>query len=297
MFFRWRSVRFVCSAEESVYFPPGKAANVLRGALGSTLRELSCAPECLSARTCARRLDCDYARIFEPVQPEGPSGLQDPPRPFVLRASHLDGVTAPRFHFDLNLFLIAEAPVGVLARAISRLADSGLGPGRGRVRLAAILVNDALWKPGDPLPPPRELSLAPGPESNEATIDFVTPTELKHEGRIALRPDFATLVARVRDRLGSLSRLYDCGAVDLDWKGLAERAAAVQLVAWNPAHTAPVTRFSTKTRQTHSLGGFTGRARYAGQLGEFLPLLRAAQHTGVGRQTVWGKGELRVSGN
>jgi hypothetical protein len=33
---------------------------------------------------------------------------------------------------------------------------------------------------------------------------------------------------------------------------------------------------------------------YAGELGEFLPWLRAARWTGVGRQTVWGKGDLRV---
>jgi len=44
----------------------------------------------------------------------------------------------------------------------------------------------------------------------------------------------------------------------------------------------------------HSLGGFTGEAEYEGDLAEFLPWLRAARWVGVGRQTVWGKGELRV---
>lgn len=289
MFFRWRSVRFVCSTEGgSVSFPPGKASNVLRGALGSTLREVSCVPECASARTCARRLECEYARIFEPVLPEGPSGLQDPPRPFVLRASHLDGVTATtQFHFDLNLFLIEQAPVDALARAIARLAETGLGPGRSLVRLAEVLISEV-----------REISLAPEPETGGVTIEFVTPTELKHEGRIVARPEFPVLIARVRDRLGSLSRLYDCGSdVSLDWVGMVERARGVRLEGWRPGQVAPVTRFSTKTRQTHALGGFVGRARYVGPVGEFLPLLRAAQFTGVGRQTVWGKGEIRVVGS
>ncbi len=285
MLFRWRSLRFVClAAEGSVYFPPGKASNVLRGALGSTLREVSCVPECESARTCARRLECDYARIFEPVLPEGPSGLQDPPRPFVLRASHLDGVTATtKFHFDLNLFLIERAPVDALARAIARLAETGLGPGRNRVRLTEVLVSE-----------PREISLAPEPETGGVTIEFVTPTELKHEGRIVSRPEFPVLIARVRDRLGSLSRLYDCGDVSLDWTGLVERAQGVRLAEFQAGRVSHVTRFSTKTHQTHELGGFVGLARYAGAVGEFLPLLRAAQFTGVGRQTVWGKGEIRV---
>jgi CRISPR/Cas system endoribonuclease Cas6 (RAMP superfamily) len=42
------------------------------------------------------------------------------------------------------------------------------------------------------------------------------------------------------------------------------------------------------------LGGFTGEIEYQGELGEFLPWLRAGQWVGVGRQTVWGKGEIRV---
>ncbi len=42
------------------------------------------------------------------------------------------------------------------------------------------------------------------------------------------------------------------------------------------------------------LGGFTGSVEYEGKLAEFLPWLRAARWVGVGRQTVWGKGDVRV---
>ena len=38
-----------------------------------------------------------------------------------------------------------------------------------------------------------------------------------------------------------------------------------------------------------------GVAEYEGELGEFVPFLEAAQWTGVGRQTVWGKGAIRVA--
>ena len=44
----------------------------------------------------------------------------------------------------------------------------------------------------------------------------------------------------------------------------------------------------------HPIGGFTGTAEYVGDLAEFLPWLRAARWVGVGRQTVWGKGDVRV---
>jgi hypothetical protein len=37
-----------------------------------------------------------------------------------------------------------------------------------------------------------------------------------------------------------------------------------------------------------------GEAQYEGDLAEFVPFLEAAQFTGVGRQTVWGKGQIEV---
>jgi hypothetical protein len=54
------------------------------------------------------------------------------------------------------------------------------------------------------------------------------------------------------------------------------------------------TRLSSRTGQTHGLGGFTGHAIYSGNLSEFWPWLDAAQWTGVGRQTVWGKGQIKI---
>jgi len=57
-------------------------------------------------------------------------------------------------------------------------------------------------------------------------------------------------------------------------------------------HQVEVHRQSSRTGQVHSIGGFVGEAEYEGELSEFLPYLRAAKWTGVGRQTVWGKGEV-----
>jgi CRISPR/Cas system endoribonuclease Cas6 (RAMP superfamily) len=54
-------------------------------------------------------------------------------------------------------------------------------------------------------------------------------------------------------------------------------------------------RRSSRTGQTHSLSGFVGTATYEGPFGIFLPLLEIGRWTGVGRQTVWGKGEIQVA--
>ena len=53
-------------------------------------------------------------------------------------------------------------------------------------------------------------------------------------------------------------------------------------------------RRSSRTGRVHPIGGFVGEAEYEGELGEFVPYLKAGKWVGVGRQTVWGKGDLRV---
>ena len=126
------------------------------------------------------------------------------------------------------------------------------------------------------------------------TVRFATPTELKSRGELAGRPEFPVLFAPVaRPHQYPARRSTDAGPLELDFRGMGERAAAVRMshcsLTWEQ-----VERKSARTGQVHSIGGFTGEAEYEGDLGEFLPWLRAARWVGVGRQTVWGKGDVRV---
>ena len=237
-----------------------------------------------------------YSRIFEPGRDLGPapSGLGDWPRPFVFRA-HLDGLDVPAhdfFSFDLHLFELRQPVLTYFQEAFTAWAAAGIGPARRRARL------DHIEQVGiDGLPNPAEacsLSLDPEPFIiDRVTVRFLTPTELKTAGAPAGKPAFGVLFARLRDRICTLRSLYGQGPIGLDFRGMGERAAAVSLVRseliWERT-----SRTSSRTSQTHPLGGFTGAAEYQGVLAEFVPWLRAARWTGVGRQTVWGKGEIRV---
>ena len=302
-------LRFSFVARESLYFPSGKSSNILRGAFGTIFRRIACVPQCTGARDCEWRAGCPYARMFEPsAGGAGPSGLADLPRPFVFRAMHLDGVTvAPGspFHFDLNLFDLNENAVAYLVLAFAQLAREGLGPGRKRVELAAVSQLDANGDPaaaiydggslrlqgsGNPL----ELSLEPPAEPvMHLRLRFVTPTELKSGQQIASRPEFGIVAARARDRLSTLRELYGTGPLDIDFRAFGERATQVRMTRCDIRHV-HVVRRSSRTGQTHPIGGFAGEAEYEGDLTEFVPYLRAAQWTGIGRQTVWGKGQVRV---
>jgi hypothetical protein len=307
--FRLLAFRFHFVARQAIYFPPGKSGNILRGAFGTIFRRIACVPDCPGARTCERRAACPYARIFEPAATgRGPSGLADRPRPFVFRAAHLDGCTVPpgdSCYFDVHLFDCQDPALGYFVQAFAQLAREGLGPGHGLADLVSVDQLDIHRQPaaqvfdGATFPLRKtlntiDLDLSPAPQPvSRVVVRFVTPTELKSGEQLAERPEFGLLAARIRDRISTLRALYDDGPLEIDFRAFAGRAARVRMTRCD-IRKVDVTRRSSRTGQSHPIGGFIGEAAYEGDLGEFIPYLHAANWTGVGRQTVWGKGEIEV---
>lgn len=283
-FFRFR---FRFRALDRVYFPQGKGANVVRGAFGMVLKELG-SPE-------------EYARLFEPGTALGksPSGLADWPRPLVFRAAHLDGVALPpgaEFFIDVHVFELHGPVLSPLRTAFSELGRCGIGPGRGRAELLLVEqidIGGGRTEISDAPGPPSVIQFEISPPAQRVILRFVTPTELKADGGTAERPEFAALFGRLRDRISTLRTLYGAGPMEIDFRGMGRRAEDVRLIR-SALHWDRVIRRSGRTGQVHALGGFTGEAEYEGELAEFLPWLRAGRWVGVGRHTVWGKGDFRV---
>ena len=228
---------------------------------------------------------CLYAQIFKPsAAGAGPSGLVDWPRPFVFRAAHLDGCTiAPGrdFHFDVHLFYSRREWPAAFSKVFSEVARQGIGPRRGRARLALV----------EPLgEQPILLDFRPVP-ARRAAVRFLTPTQLKGA---AEQPEFSVLFARIRDRISTLRALYGPGPLDIDFRAMGQRAAGVKITRCE-LESVDVIRRSSRTGQTHPIGGFVGMVEYEGVLDEFIPYLCAARWTGAGRHTVWGQGVMEVT--
>ncbi len=307
MDFSFYPLRFHFTVRDAVYFPPDKAANVLRGALGTVFRRFACPPECPGARSCDARASCPYARLFEPTPVQaGPSGFADWPRPFVFRARHLDGLTlgsGSSFHFDLNLFTCDGPALAYFVLAFAEIAQQGLGPRRGALTLDRVVLSGAGGSARVTVYAERALQLEAAPEPvtlrldeapDEATgirVHFLTPTELKSGQALASTPEFPILLARIRDRISTLRGIYGAGPLEIDFRAFTQRASEVQLAAAD-IRSVKVSRFSTRSSQTHSLGGFVGSVDYRGDITPFITYLRVARFTGVGRHTVWGKGEI-----
>jgi hypothetical protein len=256
--FDLEACRLHFAARDSIHFPAGLAGNVLRGALGSILRTITSAD--------------DYARIFEPTSVgAGPSGLSDWPRPFVIRPSTLDGQTVrpgEQFDFALHLFDLRDAMLEHFTRAFGQWAELR------SVDRRVVTIDLS----------PRTIPVA------RIRVEFQTPTDLKSAGDLPTA-DFSVLLARARDRVSTLRSLYGAGPLEIDFRGMAERARSVRTVRCELMRVA-VERRSSRTGQRHGIGGFTGVAEYEGDLAEFLPYLEAAHWTGVGRHCAWGNGQI-----
>jgi hypothetical protein len=252
-------VEFSFTAPAPVSFAAGEATNVFRGTLGALLHQTN---------------KHAYNRIFAPKAFSGPSGMHDPPRPFVFRP-----VIQRDRQFTLPMNIFDPDVIEDIHTAFQALAGSDL-------RLRASLHEMRQL-------PTVDLFMLPSDRASHVRIEFLTPTELKAAGKVLRQPDFAILLARSRDRISALCSIYQT-AFELDYAALGEHAKSVRMTHCD-VHQVEAWRESQRTGEKHGLGGFAGVAEYDGDLFEFLPWLHAAQWTGVGRLTPWGNGHIKVT--
>ena len=147
---------------------------------------------------------------------------------------------------------------------------------------------------------PVTCSLSPGPvtrHSSLVTVSFLTPTFLRADGEVVRRSEFHHVFKRLRDRINALNTFFGGGPLDVDFRGLGERAEKVRTVS---ARTDWVERFrtSSKTHQRHELSGFVGECTYDfssvdGNLSpvtcslapDFMPWLALGELLHVGKHT------------
>jgi hypothetical protein len=133
---------------------------------------------------------------------------------------------------------------------------------------------------------------APRPPVSRIRVEFQTPTELKRSPGVGAA-EFSLLAARARDRVSTLRGLYGEGALEIDFRGIAERARSVKTIR-SELRQVKVARRSSRSGQRHGIGGLVGVAEYEGDLTEFMPYLEAVSWTGIGRHCTWGNGQIQT---
>jgi hypothetical protein len=307
--------RFVLEPIEPMSLPPYKGGT-LRGAFGHAFKRMACLQPGSRCDVCQQADRCAYRYVFETPVPPDSEVLRTHsavPRPFVFEPP-LDGKTEyrPGDEVDFGLVLIGRGidylPYFILA--FKALGDQGIGRDRVPFQLKKVSAQDPLgpWDaliydgPSDAL---RNIDMTAGiaeiervaaalPD-RELAVHFLTPTLLKHGGRMVGEPAFHVLVRALLRRLSSLY-YFHCGERwDADYAGLAERAQAVETieseVSWRSWE-----RYSSKQQRRIGMSGLVGWLQYAGPLADFRTLLMLGSVVHVGKGSVFGNGRYQVSG-
>jgi hypothetical protein len=307
--------RFTLRIQEPATLPPYKG-NVLRGGFGYMFRRMVCAqPERKQCVACLLQHHCAYGILFEPSPPPGTQVLRKNeavPRPFVIeppldRRETFELGERLDFHVVLIGRSIAYLPYFILV--FRQLGNVGLGRTRGRFTLEEVTALGAgeertVFDVADGMIHTCDLSLglaewerlAATLPPDHITLDFLTPTRLKHAGRwVEAGPPFHVLVKVLLGRISSLS-YFHCGhKLEADFRGLIDRAEAVRM-AQSQTSWQDWSRFSGRQKQRVEMGGLVGQVTYAGDLRDYLSLLALGEWVHVGKGTVFGNGQYRIVG-
>jgi hypothetical protein len=291
----------------------------LEGALGEALKSLSCScPGKDAEARCTLRRRCIYnllmrprAQMFEGI----PLRYATPTPPLVLRPRFSLGSYARGTELELQLVLVGHARMHfrwVLA-ALGRMGLRGVGPARASGRFGGcfeIRGVDAIGPRGEvrlrdymddsetgsqPWRFPEDFATPdPNSRSRESfTVELRSPTLVATKSAPGGSLEFNHLVAALARRVSVLSLTFgEEHLIDREEHySLQAHAAGVRL-AGQACRWENWPRYSRLQQREMRVKGWTGWARYEGDVTPFLPLLRLGALLHVGEDTIRGCGEI-----
>lgn len=289
--------------------PPYKGS-VFRGAVGNSIRRLTCANPGGECPNCLLQGQCCYAILFEPAPP-----LQYPdakkftraPAPYVISPPPTNRqIFHPGDSFMFEIILMGRAleMLPYVVSAISSLGRRGLGVERGKYDLlhvdrlgmeaTTIRVYDGMTETftpcssqGSPEFVQEEIFL------DHLAIEFHTPLRIKEKGKLVTALTFALLFQRLVHRLTLLTTFYGNPESLPDFSSLLAQARKVRVLE-DCLYWYDWERYSGRQQSTMKLGGLRGRIQFKGDLGPFVPALRLGESINVGQGTSFGLGKMQV---
>ncbi len=106
--------------------------------------------------------------------------------------------------------------------------------------------------------------------------------------------EFHILIRNLLRRISLLSYFHCEKELDIDFKGIIERARDVRVEKSNLTWF-DWERYSNRQETTMMLGGFVGSVAFAGEFEPFLPFLLLGEYIHVGKGTSFGLGKYEIS--
>ncbi len=256
------------------------ASATFRGGMGCALRRITCDDGRRACVVCDMATECLFARCFDKTEGGGV------PRPFTLRAIEID----KKLCAALTLFGEAAKRAETFVRAFSELGRMGIGKDNllFSVRGEGTAGSGAGTKP-------QMLALVPGkPSRGEIALSLLTPLSLRMGGAVLDRFEAQVFLNLLLKRVESLGRAYG----DFSWDkptlaAIREAVATIRVLA-DSTQWRRFTRTSTRQGRTIDYYGIIGDVTLKGDIGTIMPLLKAGEIVGAGRDTTVGFGAYRI---
>ncbi len=321
--FRLSQYRFTFTPEDIILMPKNNKGNIIRGAFGATLKKLICINQSSEdCAACSRKSTCPFQLIFKPVGLVDQKRLKDVPRGFIINPP-IDSETiyTPERPFVFDMILVGKLLncIPWIVVPFNELGRYGIGKNRGRFKLNGIdlITDDAvipLYNPENSLFTNYQQQITGEAilqkterfTGNRIVLEFLTPTRIRFNpsgikgGSIVVKePEFHHIIRRLITRVSALSSAYLDVQLDMDFRGIIERAMGVRVVdmdiRWEEAKRISRTQLDRSGRHAiHIKSGFTGKITFEGDIKEFLPLLVLGEYIHVGEDAVFGSGWYRI---
>jgi len=310
----FKSLRFAkyrfCLLFKEGFSVPRFAGSMLRGAFGMVLRKVLCISNQRVCNNCILLHTCVFAYLFESRVPDGSNSFKtfdEIPRPFIFEPPLNSEESSRRFDFGLILVGKAIDYLPYFIFAFKELEKRGLGRNRSKFFLEKVVSvgekgeskfvysgeEQIVYDTGFLFGKEAILNRADQLSNEEITLEFLTPTRIKFEGKLTNQVQFHNIIRALLRRI-SLLCYFHCGVkLDLDYKGIIEQAKKVEYIH-SELHWAEQARYSGRQKNLLKMGGLVGKARFRGELQQFLPLLAAGEWLHVGKGSVMGLGKYVI---
>lgn len=311
--FRLARYHVILTARSTILMPP-YAGSTLRGGFGHAFRKMVCTQGPIDCRECTLKAVCSYPYIFETAPFEGADQLRtydDVPRPFVIDPLGTQGEYRRGESFAFQLTLIGRSIdyLPYFLVSFRDLGEIGIGKKRGRFQLTQVLTDgrESVYDSDTQMVHNFDNALSFDEIQREAvphfvmrlnsskslTLHLLTPTRITHEGELVNKLPFHIFWRRLIGRISALA-YFHCGeSLELDFKGLIEKAKTVEMTE-TTLEWKDWTRYSSRQDQKMQFGGLVGNVTYAGDLAMFMPFVALGEFLHVGKNATFGLGKYRI---
>lgn len=301
--------RFKLVLEEDIMVPVYKGF-MLRGVLGSYLKQITC-PELKSkCDLCAIQHSCPYWYLFEikpsQIQPDSNKYL-DYPRPYIIHPPLTPiNIFKKGEDFCFDIILIGKANnylIGIIS-ALEYLEQQGLRGDKGKFHIEAIESvglsgkKSTIYQNGVLKDNIIRINYHDFTNLSQdlftITLFFETPLRIKVNNKLMnFAPSFDLLINSLFKRTMLLNYMFCSGEYIEDTAQLLEEAHTIYIYDKN-VYWQELERYSARQATEMHQGGMIGSITYHGNLTDYLPILQLGELINVGKSVTSGLGKYSL---